>query len=328
MKIFVYNMREFDELPRFEKYAKEYGIEFDYTTEAPSPDNYHLAKGYDGLSIITTITPAEMLDAMKENGIKVISTRTIGYEHIDLNHAKEIGMGICNVTYDPASVAEYTIMMILLGCRKMRYVMERAEVQDFTLKGKLARELIHSTVGIIGTGRIGSHVIKILKGFGAKILCYDIYPREDIKEMAEYVDLETLYKESDIITLHAPATEDNYHMLNKDAFEKMKDGVIIVNCARGHLINTGDMIDYLTNGKIGIAALDVLEREAGLYYNDLSGRVIDNPEMATLKKMQNVIFAPHMAFYTEEAVSNMVENSIKGIKAYLTGEDDPFIVNR
>ncbi|MBP3815396.1 MAG: lactate dehydrogenase [Firmicutes bacterium] len=328
MKIFVYNMREFDELPRFEKYAKEYGIEFDYTTEAPSPDNYHLAKGYDGLSIITTITPAEMLDAMKENGIKVISTRTIGYEHIDLNHAKEIGMGICNVTYDPASVAEYTIMMILLGCRKMRYVMERAEVQDFTLKGKLARELIHSTVGVIGTGRIGSHVIKILKGFGAKILCYDIYPREDIKEMAEYVDLETLYKESDIITLHAPATEDNYHMLNKDAFEKMKDGVIIVNCARGHLINTGDMIDYLTNGKIGIAALDVLEREAGLYYNDLSGRVIDNPEMATLKKMQNVIFAPHMAFYTEEAVSNMVENSIKGIKAYLTGEDDPFIVNR
>lgn len=328
MKIFVYNMREFDELPRFEKYAKEYGIEFDYTTEAPSPDNYHLAKGYDGLSIITTITPAEMLDAMKENGIKVISTRTIGYEHIDLNHAKEIGMGICNVTYDPASVAEYTIMMILLGCRKMRYVMERAEVQDFTLNGKLARELIHSTVGVIGTGRIGSHVIKILKGFGAKILCYDIYPREDIKEMAEYVDLETLYKESDIITLHAPATEDNYHMLNKDAFEKMKDGVIIVNCARGHLINTGDMIDYLTNGKIGIAALDVLEREAGLYYNDLSGRVIDNPEMATLKKMQNVIFAPHMAFYTEEAVSNMVENSIKGIKAYLTGEDDPFIVNR
>lgn len=328
MKIFVYNMREFDELPRFEKYAKEYGIEFDYTTEAPSPDNYHLAKGYDGLSIITTITPAEMLDAMKENGIKVISTRTIGYEHIDLNHAKEIGMGICNVTYDPASVAEYTIMMILLGCRKMRYVMERAEVQDFTLNGKLARELIHSTVGVIGTGRIGSHVIKILKGFGAKILCYDIYPREEIKEMAEYVDLETLYKESDIITLHAPATEDNYHMLNKDAFEKMKDGVIIVNCARGHLINTGDMIDYLTNGKIGIAALDVLEREAGLYYNDLSGRVIDNPEMATLKKMQNVIFAPHMAFYTEEAVSNMVENSIKGIKAYLTGEDDPFIVNR
>ena len=319
-------MREFDELPRFEKYAMLYGIEFDYTTESPEPDNWHLAKGYDALSIITTSTPATMIDAMKENGIKVISTRTIGYDHINVAHAKDVGMGVCNVTYDPASVAEYTVMMMLIACRKLRYVMEKAEVQDFTLQGKLARELKNSTVGVIGTGRIGSHVINILQGFGCRILAYDIYPRDDIKEIAEYVDLETLYGESDIITLHAPATDDNYHMLNNDTFEEMKDGVIIVNCARGHLINTSDLIENLKSGKVGFAALDVIENEQGLYYNNLSGTIIDNPEMAVLKNMYNVFFAPHMAFYTGEAVSQMVENSIAGVLAYLNGEDHPFII--
>ena len=235
-------------------------------------------------------------------------------------------MGICNVTYDPASVAEYTIMMILIACRKMRYVMEQAAIQDFRLQGKIARELIHSTVGVIGTGRIGTHVIKILKSFGCRILAYDIYQSVDVAEIAEYVDLETIYQESDIITLHAPATDDNYHMLNAKAFDKMKDQVIIVNCARGSLINTADMINYLKKGKIGFAALDVIENEFGLYYNDLKGVTIDNLEMAILKEMSNVYLAPHMAFYTEEAVSNMVENSIIGALEYLKGNDHPFIV--
>ena len=326
MKMFVYSMREFDELPNFEAFAKEYGVEFSYTTEYPTTENYHLAKGFDAISIVTTPTPAEMIDVMKENGVKVISTRTIGYDHVDVERAKEIGVGVCNVTYDPASVAEYTIMMILIGCRKMRYVMDKAAVQDYTLQGKLASQLVNSTVGVIGTGRIGSKVIEILKGFGSRILAYDIYPNEKVGEMAEYVDLETLYRESDIITLHAPAFDDNYHMLDAKAFDMMKDGVGIVNCARGQLIDTHAMIDNLTTGKIGFACLDVLEKELGLYYNDLSGTIIDNHEMAILKSFHNVFFAPHMAFYTKEAVANMVENSIIGAKAYLNGEDHPFII--
>ena len=326
MRMFVYSMRTFDELPCFERYAKEYGIEFDYTEDFPNPDNYHLAKGYDAISIVTTPTPDAMVEAMKENGVKVMSTRTIGYDHLNVAKAKELGIGTCNVTYDPASVAEYTVMMILLGCRKMKYVMAKAEVQDFTLPDKIGRELIHSTVGVIGTGRIGSHLIKILQAFDCRILAYDIYPKDAVKEYAEYVDLDTLYRESDIITIHAPATEDNYHMVDKEAFAKMKEGVILVNCARGQLINTQDMIDGLTSGKIGFAALDVLEKELGIYYRDLSGTIIDNHEMAVLKSFHNVFFAPHMAFYTQEAVANMVENSIIGALAYLNGEDHPFII--
>lgn len=328
MKIFVYTMREFDELPFFEKFSKQYGVEFDYTTEFPGPENYHLAKGYDGISIITTPTPAGMIDAMKENGVKVISTRTIGYDHIDVEHAFKVGMGVTNVTYDPASVADYTIMLMLIACRKLRYIMDKANVQDYTLKGKLGREISKSTVGVIGTGRIGSTVIEHLSGFGCRILAYDVFPKENVKQYAEYVDLDTLYAESDIITLHAPALESNYHMIDETSFSKMKDGVILVNCARGQLVDTDAMIRNLVNGKIGFAALDVIEKELGIYYKDLSGTIIDNPEMAVLRSFHNVFFSPHTAFYTEEAVANMVENSIVGIQAYLNGEDHPFIVKK
>ena len=258
MKIFVYTLREFDELPFFEKFSKQYGVEFGYTTQSPGPENYHLAKGYDAISIITTPTPAEMIDAMKENGVKVISTRTIGYDHIDVKHAFEVGMGVTNVTYDPASVADYTIMLMLIACRKLRYIMDKANVQDYTLKGKLGREISKSTVGVIGTGRIGQTVIEHLSGFGCRILAYDIFPKDAVRQHAEYVDLDILYAESDIITLHAPALEDNYHMIDETAFSKMKDGVILVNCARGQLVDTEAMIRNLSNGKIGFAALDVI----------------------------------------------------------------------
>lgn len=326
MRIFVYSMREYDELPFFEKYAKEYGVEFGYTTEMPSPENYELAKGYDALSILTTPTPAEMIDIMKDYGIKIISTRTIGYDHVDIEHAHKVGMGVANVTYSPETVADYTIMLMLIACRKLKYIMMKGDVQDFTLEGKIGKELSHSTVGIIGTGRIGKTVIKHLSGFGCKMLAYDIYPSDEVKQYAEYTDLDTLYRESDIITLHAPATEENYHMLDEETFAKMKDDVIIVNCARGQLIDTDAMIRNLESGKIGFAALDVIERELGIYYNDFSGKIIPDSNMAYLRSMHNVWFSPHTAFYSEVAVANMVENSIIGIKAYMNGEDHKFII--
>ena len=328
MKVFVYSMRTFDELPQFKRYAEKYGIEFDYTTESPNPENYGLAKGYDGVSIITTPTPAEMIDAMKENGVRVISTRTIGYDHIDVKHAFEVGMGITNVTYDPASVADYTIMMMLIGCRRLRYIMDKAAVQDYTLKGKLGKEISKSTVGVIGTGRIGETVIRHLSGFGCRIVAYDIYPKDRLHGLCEYTDLDTLYAESDIITLHAPALQDNDHMIDEAAFGKMKDDVIFVNCARGQLVDTDALIRNLANGKVGFAALDVIEKELGIYYQDLSGTIIDNPEMAVLKSFYNVFFSPHTAFYTEEAVANMAENSLLGIRDYLEGKDSPFIVRK
>lgn len=328
MKIFVYNMREFDELAFFEKYAEQYGVELGYTVEFPGPENWHLADGYDGVSILTTPTPAEMIDRLQQGGVKVISTRTIGYDHVDVKHAQAVGMGVTNVTYDPASVADYTIMLMLIACRKMKFIMQKASIQDFTLKGKIGKEISKSTVGVIGTGRIGRTVVEHLSGFGCRILAYDICPSDSVRQYAEYVDLDTLYRESDIVTLHAPAFDSTYHMIDEDAFSKMKDGVILINCARGQLVDTEALIRNLVNGKIGFAALDVIENELEIYYKDLSGTIIDIPEMAVLKSFYNVFFSPHTAFYTEEAVANMVENSILGIKAYLEGEEHPFIVTK
>jgi D-lactate dehydrogenase len=310
MKLYVYSMRDFDELPEFERFCSKYNVEWAYTNETPSMENLHYAKGYDVVNIITTVIDKDMIDKWQELGVKCIATRTIGYDHIDSEYAKSVGMGVVNISYSPASVADYTVMMILMGCRKIRHIMERASVQDFTLKGKIGIELHNATVGVIGTGRIGKTVINELSGFGCNIIAYDIYQNDEVKSKAKYVSLEELYEKSDIITLHAPATEDNYHMINKSAIEQMKTGVIIINCARGSLIDTQALIDGIESGKVGFAGLDVVEQESGLYYFNRMGEPLGNPQLAILKSYSNVIVTPHTAFYTDEAVANMVENSI------------------
>lgn len=326
MKIFVYSMREYDELDFFKKFCKEYNVEFDYTTQTPCLDNVDLAKGYDVINIITTIMDQPILDRFYEAGVRCICSRTIGYDHIDVAYAHKLGMGVTNVSYSPSSVADYTIMLMLLGCRKYKHIMERANIQDYTLKGKIGREITDCTVGVIGIGRIGKTVIQHLSGFGCKMLAYDIYESDEVRSLAEYTDLDTLIKESDIITLHAPATEDNYHLINAESIKKMKDQVMIINCARGALIDTDALIDGIENGKIGFAGLDVVEHESGLYYFNRMGEPLNNPKLAILRSYSNVVVTPHTAFYTDEAVSNMAENSIIGGMKFINGEDCPYIV--
>ena len=326
MKMFVFSMRTFDELPCFEKYCPQYGIEYDYTTETPCMDNLELAKGYDVVNVITTVFDQPMLKKLHDMGVKCIATRTIGYDHIDVDYAKSLGMGVIHISYSPNSVADYAIMMMLMGLRRMPHIMERANIQDYTLKGKIGRELPDCTVGIIGTGRIGRTVIRHLSGFGCKMLAYDLYENEEVKQYAEYTDLDTLLKNSDVITLHAPATDDNYHMIDASAIEKMKQDVVIINCARGALIDTDALIDGIESGKVGFAGLDVVEHESGLYYFNRMGEPLHNPKLAILRSYSNVLVSPHTAFYTEEAVANMAENSIIGAMKYMNGEDTPYLV--
>ena len=296
------------------------------TEKEPSMESVELAKGFDCISIITTIVNAELVEKFHGLGVKFISTRTIGYDHIDLQEAKNLGVHVGNATYSPNSVADYTIMMMLMATRKMKLIMERSNTQDYSLIGVQGKELPNLTVGVIGTGRIGRTVIKHLSGFGCEILAQDIYEQEEVLKYGKYVDLEYLFKNSDIITLHMPATDDNYHMINKESLSKMKDGVFIINTARGSLINTDDFIEAIENGKIGGAALDVIEHEAGLYYNDLKGQILSNKDLAILKSFHNVIVTPHTAFYTNQAVSDMVENSIKSCILFEENKDNPWQV--
>lgn len=321
MKIFFYALRQYDELKYVEKFAQQYNFEYEYTSDYPSLDNVELAKGYDAISIITNPMYPEILDAFQAAGVKYISTRSIGYEHIDVKHAHSIGMRVSHVVYSPNSVANFTIMLMLMACRNMPWIMKKADCQDYSLKGKVGKELSASTVGIIGTGNIGKTVIKHLSGFGCRMLAYSLYEDEEVKKYAEYVSLDKLLEESDIITLHVPGNAENTHLLDAEAFKKMKDGVIIVNTARGLIIDTKALLDSLKSGKIGFAALDTFEGETGLYYLNKETERLDNDNMALLKSFPNVILSPHMAFYTEQAVSDMVENSIKGLLGFESGED-------
>lgn len=320
MRLFVYSMRTFDELPCFEKFCEKYNVEYAYTTETPCMENLELARGYDVVDIITTIFDQPMIKKLHDMGVRCIATRTIGYDHIDTAYAKSLGMGVVHISYSPDSVADYTIMMMLMGCRKMKHIMERADIQDYTLKGKLGRELPGCTVGIIGTGRIGKTVIRHLSGFGCRMLAYDLYESEEVKEYATYADLDTLIRECDIITLHAPATEENYHMIDTKAIASMKPGVILINCARGSLIDTDALIDGIEEGKIGFAGLDVVEHESGLYYFNRMGEPLHNPKLAILRSYSNVLVSPHTAFYTDQAVADMAENSIVEALRFINGE--------
>lgn len=326
MKLFVYSVRDFDELPDFVRFCEKYQVEWAYTGETPCMDNLDAAAGYDVVNVITTVIDRKMIDRWHELGVKCIATRTIGYDHIDYGYAKSLGMGVIHITYSPSSVADYTIMMMLMGCRKAKHIMERAAVQDYTLKGKLGRELPNCTVGIIGTGKIGKTVIDHLRGFGCRILACDIRENDAVRESAEYVGLDQIYAQCDIISLHVPATADNYHMIGAEAIAKMKQGVMIINCARGALIDTEALIAGIESGKIGFAGLDVVEQESGLYYFNRMGEPLNNPQLAILRSYANVLVMPHTAFYTDEAVANMVENSILCAIDFMEGWETPFEV--
>lgn len=326
MKLFAYSVRTEFEKECVKKEAARLGAEVTVTAEYPCTENAELAKGYDGISIITNPLNAELLDRFYELGVRAVSTRSIGYEHIDVEYAKKLGMRVANVSYSPNSVANYTIMLMLMACRKLPYIMKKDEVQDFSLTGKMGKELSLCTVGVIGTGKIGETVIAHLSGFGCRILAYDLYEKESVKQYAEYVDLDALYRESDIITIHVPGMEENRHMISDDAFAKMKDGVILINAARGMVMDSEALMRALDSGKVGYAALDTIEDERGLYYLNHEGVVLGNRERSLLKGYSNVLLLPHMAFYTDQAISDMVGNSIRALAAFAKGEDSPFEV--
>ncbi len=313
MKIAAYNYRDFDEAQFFEKFAKEYNVEIVPIRESPSASNASLAAGCEGVSTITTPVTEELITLWKEAGVRHISTRTIGFDHIDTEAAKRHKMAVSNVTYSTGSVADYTVMLILMALRRMKSIIKRAEGMDYSLNGNIGREISDLTVGVVGTGKIGCHVIRNLSGFGCRILAHDPYENEEAKKYGTYCSLEELFSQSDVITFHTPATESSFHMVNAATISQMKDGVIIINTARGSIIDTPAFIDALESGKIGAAALDVIENELGMYYGDYKYQVIGHREMSVLKDMPNVLMLPHMAFYTEQAVSDMVEHSIAHI---------------
>lgn len=322
MKIFMYALRKYDELKYCRQYQKEMNIDFAFTTEYPSLDNAVLAKGCDAISTTPCDMSAPLIERFHELGVRYITCRSIGYDHVDLKKATECGIRVSNVSYTPDGVANYAIMLMMMCLRRMPHILKRSELQDYTLKGKLGRDISSCTVGIIGTGKIGTTVIRHLSGFSCKLLAYDNYQNSLAAKYASYVDLDTLLEESDIISLHTNATDENYHLICARTIQKMKSDAIIINTARGKLINTDALIQALENGKIGAAALDVLEKEDGLYYHDRMGNVITNHHLSILRSFPNVILSPHTAFYTEENVDDMVKGCFESLLSFELGQDN------
>ena len=326
MKLFAYSLRSYDELPYLEKLAKDRGFEFGWTPEYPSADNAHLAQGFDCLSIITNPMTPELLGIYDEMGIRSIATRSIGYEHFDLDCARKLGIRIAHAAYPPAAVADYTVMLMLMALRRVKLVDSAASYQDFDLEGKIGRSLCSCAVGVLGTGAIGEAVCRRLAGFGCRILASDPFEKEALQDVVAYVDMQTLIAESDIVTLHAPGLPENYHMIGAAQFNQMKAGAVLVNAARGSLVDTKALIDAVESGRLAAAALDTIENESNLYYRNRSREILPNRDRALLMSYPNVIVTPHMAFYTEESIEYMVKSNVEALSAFDRGEDSPFEV--
>lgn len=309
---------ENDEADLFRQYSHRYGIEPTIINSAVTVGNAALASGNRSISVShKTQIALPTLRALKENGVAYISTRSIGCNHIDMEAAEKLGITVGNVTYSPASVAEYTLMLILMAIRNTKSVLGRADIRDYNLCAIRGRELRDMTVGVLGTGRIGQAVIDRLNGFGCRILAYDLYPQTQV----EYVSLNQLLQQSDILTLHTPLNAATYHILDHQRIKSMKRGAFVVNTGRGSLINTEALIWALENGWLGGAALDVVEGEEGIFYHDYTNEPVNNPILLRLQKLPNAIITPHTAFYTEHALRDIVENTIRNCLEFEGGKN-------
>ena len=323
MKIMVYEVRA-DERAELERQSRELGVELSVSEEVPTVENSALAAGCQGVSTLGQgRIDADLLDAYKALGVRYLSTRTIGYDHIDLDHARSIGMRVCNASYAPNGVADFTVMMILMCLRHYKQALWRGQVNDFSLAGLQGREMKDLTIGIIGTGRIGAQVIRNLSGFGCRILAYDLRRNPAVESLVTYVDFNTLLSQSDVISLHMPLLESNRHIINRDAIAKMKDGVVIVNCSRGELADIEALIEGIESEKIGALGMDTADGDEGIIHADHRVDILPNRSWFYLRQFRNVVMTQHMAFYTDAAVASMVRCGIRGLWQMDQGEPCP-----
>jgi D-specific alpha-keto acid dehydrogenase len=296
-----------DEAVLFREMAPRFGVLPVITQAAVSEANIELASGNRCISVghKTQIANSALL-ALSRAGVEYISTRSIGHNHINVEYAESVGLTVGNVADSPDSVADYTLMLMLMAVRNAKSIIRRADTHDYRPSDVCGRELRDLTIGVIGTGRIGAAVIDRLRGFGCRILAYDRYP----KAAADYVPLDELLQVSDIVTIHTPLNADTHHLLDRHRIGQMKPGAYIINTGRGSLLDTEALIPALESGRLGGAALDVLEGEEGIFYADCRSKPIESKPLLRLQELPNALISPHTAYYTDHALSDIVENSI------------------
>ena len=317
-KIAFFGAKPYD-IASFDKVNEKYNYDIRYYKGHLNPNNVVLTQDTDVVCIFVNDTAdAAVIDAMVDNGVKLLALRCAGFNNVDLKAAKGKLPVVRVPAYSPYAVAEYSLALMLSLNRKIHRAYWRTRDGNFSLNGLMGFDMHGKTIGIIGTGKIAKILIRLLKGFGMRIMAYDLYP--DMKFAGEegisYVSLDELYRESDIISLHCPLTDQTKYMIDKDSIDKMKEGVMIINTGRGQLINTNDLIEGLKEKKIAAAGLDVYEEEGEYFYEDKSDKIIDDDVLARLLSFNNVIVTSHQAFFTKEALHNIAETTLQNIEDF------------
>lgn len=322
MKLAIYSTKQYDR-KYLELVNKEFGFELEFFDFLLSPKTAKVAQGCEAVCIfVNDDASREVLTELAALGVKIIALRCAGFNNVDLEAAKELGLEVVRVpAYSPEAVAEHAVGLMMSLNRRIHRAYQRTRDANFSLEGLIGFNMHNRTAGVIGTGKIGVATMRILKGFGMKLLAYDPYPNPQALELgAEYVDLKTLYEKSDVITLHCPLTPENHHLLDASAFSQMKSGVMIINTSRGGLIDSDAAIEALKQQKIGSLGMDVYENERDLFFEDKSNDVIQDDVFRRLSACHNVLFTGHQAFLTEEALTSISETTLNNIRTLANGE--------
>jgi len=329
MKIAVYSTKNYDH-----KYLSEVNKSFGYDLEfyefQLTPRTAKTAEGCDAVCIFVNDDGSrEVLEILANHGVKTVALRCAGFDNVDLDTAKKLGIAVVRVpAYSPEAVAEHAIGLMMCLNRRIHRAYQRTRDANFSLEGLIGFNMHNRTAGVIGTGKIGVAAMRILKGFGMRLLAYDPYPNAQALELgAEYVDLPTLFAQSDVITLHCPLTPENHHLLDREAFAQMKNGVMIINTSRGGLVDSQAAIESLKLQKIGALGMDVYENERELFFEDNSNDVIQDDVFRRLSACHNVLFTGHQAFLTEEALTSIGEITLQNLQQISKGERCPNLVN-
>lgn len=325
MKIAFFDTKSYD-IPSFEKFGNQYGITFKFFETKLNEDTAELAHGFDGVcAFVNDTVNATVIDRLCEMGIRVLALRCAGFNNVDMKHAYGKLHVLRVPAYSPYAVAEHTMALLLTSIRRIHKAYIRSRDFNFSLSGLTGFDLYGKTVGVIGTGRIGRVFIDICRGFGMRVLAYDKFPAKDLDngDTIKYVEIDELLSKSDIISLHCPLTEETHHIIDKDALDKCKRGVVILNTSRGALVDADALLSGIKSRKVGAACLDVYEEESDLFFEDNSGHIMEDDTLARLISMPNVIVTSHQAFLTEEALSNIAETTVKNIVDFFANDQCP-----
>lgn len=325
MKIAFFDTKPYDK-PSFERHGAMHGIEFKYFETKLNEDTAELAHGFDGVCVFVNDTVnAAVIDKLCKAGVKAVALRCAGFNNVDIKHASGRIHVLRVPAYSPYAVAEHAMALLLTSIRRIHKAYIRSRDFNFSLAGLTGFDLHGKTVGVIGTGKIGKVFVDICLGFGMRVFAYDKFPSNELDngDTVRYVGLDEVLMNSDIISLHCPLTEETHHLINAQAIEKCKKGVVLINTSRGALVDAEALLDGIKSRKVGAACLDVYEEESDLFFEDNSGHILEDDTLARLISMPNVIVTSHQAFLTEDALENIAQTTVRNLVGFFENGQCP-----